>query len=128
MAEAEKKYTFAYGQLRRLTSTIDCQIRQMSVSERADLVLPIGNNERKNRNLRRAREFEERAERSAVRDALADIDARVVRKFLFYLILQTFLFFLRFERAVRRQIEITISDFNFFYPARRAGRGGWSRM
>lgn len=32
MAETEKRYTHAYGQLRRLTSTIDCQTRQMSVS------------------------------------------------------------------------------------------------
>ncbi|EGI57712.1 Calmodulin [Acromyrmex echinatior] len=30
MAETEKRYTHAYGQLRRLTSTIDGQIRQLS--------------------------------------------------------------------------------------------------
>lgn len=33
--EMEKKYTHAYGQLRRLTSTIDGQIRQLSVSKKA---------------------------------------------------------------------------------------------
>ncbi|KAG5329287.1 CALMB protein, partial [Acromyrmex charruanus] len=33
MAETEKKYTHAYGQLRRLTSTIDGQIRQLSNSK-----------------------------------------------------------------------------------------------
>lgn len=33
MAETEKKYTTAYGKLRRLTSTIDGQIRQISVSD-----------------------------------------------------------------------------------------------
>jgi len=37
MAETEKKYTHAYGQLRRLTSTIDGQIRQLSVSKNTDL-------------------------------------------------------------------------------------------
>lgn len=31
--ETEKKYTTAYGKLRRLTSTIDGQIRQISVSD-----------------------------------------------------------------------------------------------
>ncbi|KAI4501129.1 hypothetical protein M0802_003932 [Mischocyttarus mexicanus] len=30
MADTEKKYTSAYGKLRRLTSTIDCQTRQIS--------------------------------------------------------------------------------------------------
>lgn len=34
MEGAEKKYTHAYGQLRRLTSMIDGQIRQISVSKR----------------------------------------------------------------------------------------------
>lgn len=34
MADTEKKYTTAYGRLRRLTSTIDGQIRQISVSSR----------------------------------------------------------------------------------------------
>ena len=33
MADTEKKYTYEYGRLRRLTSKIDGQIRQISVSE-----------------------------------------------------------------------------------------------
>lgn len=33
MADTEKKYTNEYGRLRRLTSKIDGQIRQISVSE-----------------------------------------------------------------------------------------------
>lgn len=31
MVDTEKKYSSAYGKLRRLTSTIDPQIRQISV-------------------------------------------------------------------------------------------------
>ena len=40
MAETEKRYTHAYGQLRRLTSTIDGQIRQLSVSKSTDFFEP----------------------------------------------------------------------------------------
>lgn len=43
MAETEKKYTTAYGKLRRLTSTIDGQIRQISVSgSRVDSTIRVG--------------------------------------------------------------------------------------
>lgn len=87
MAEAEKKYTYAYGQLRRLTSTIDGQIRQLSVSKGNGLQLALRTlvhlSSMVDRRMRDTRKLEGRA-KEYLESVRADRNPRRSRRRLIY--------------------------------------------
>lgn len=63
MAETEKKYSSAYGKLRRLTSTIDCQTRQISVSRLIHKMLIKGKKKRRRKKRRKEKKEKNISER-----------------------------------------------------------------